>query len=68
MRAQRFLLVVQRQFRVTAMSVNSTWAVSSFVVWPGMDDEVTSRASYACVQIGVENISNEAGSVKNVSS
>src|ERR1700721_135235 len=37
------------------MSINSTWAISSFVACPGINEEVTSRASYACVQIGVEN-------------
>ena len=37
------------------MSVNSTWAISSFVVWPRVDEEVTLRASYACNQMSVEN-------------
>ena len=37
------------------MSINSTWAISSFVVSPRIDEEVTSRTSYACAQIGVDN-------------
>jgi len=37
------------------MSINSTWAISSFVVWPRRGEEVTSRASYARTQITVDN-------------